>query len=203
MLAVGSFRFGMLFILVGIVGVCVGSIFQTVKSRPGGRSSGRQGSMSSRTASESGRWRAALLAAFDARFARFLLVGLSNTLVGFGVFQGLLRWPHEGALAVSLCQLVSYTVGTAWSFFWNGRFTFQSHAPVAKQGLRFVVVQLFMAGASSAGVALCVDVLGWAPTLSWFIVMAPVTIANFLLSRYWVFRSSPSARPGESNSGAG
>jgi putative flippase GtrA len=52
-------------------------------------------------------------------------------------------------------------------------------------------------------VALCVDVLSWAPTLSWFVIMAPVTIANFLLSRYWVFHSPVSARPGGSNPDAG
>jgi putative flippase GtrA len=159
--------------------------------------------MNSRPAGASMRLRAALLAAFDARFARFLMVGLSNSFVSFCVFQGLLRLPHEGALPVSLCQLVSYGAGVAWSFFWNGRFTFHSRAPVVKQGLRFVVVQLFMAGASAAGVALFVDVLGWAPTLSWFFVMAPVTIANFLLSRYWVFHSPPSIQPGGPGPDAG
>jgi putative flippase GtrA len=137
----------------------------------------------------SGRFRALLLAVFDARFARFLLVGLSNALVSFVVFQGLLRWFHDGALAVSLCQLASYTAGVAWSFYWNGRFTFRSQTLAAGQGLRFVVVQLALAGASAAGIALCVKGLGWAPTLSWFIIMAPVTLANFLLSRYWVFTS--------------
>jgi putative flippase GtrA len=161
------------------------------------------GWMNNRPAGATGRLRTALLVSFDTRFARFLLVGLSNSFVSFCVFQGLLRLLHEGALAVSLCQLVSYTAGVAWSFFWNSRFTFRSHAPVAKQGLRFAVVQLFMAGASSAGVALCVDVLSWAPTLSWFVIMAPVTIANFLLSRYWVFHSPVSARPGGSNPDAG
>ncbi len=150
--------------------------------------------MSDRLTRASGRLRVRLLAAFDARFARFLMVGLSNSFVSFCVFQGLLRLPHEASLPVSLCQLISYGAGVAWSFFWNGRFTFRSRAPVVKQGLRFVVVQLFMAGASAAGVALFVDILGWAPTLSWFIIMAPVTIANFLLSRYWVFHSPPSTR---------
>jgi putative flippase GtrA len=147
-----------------------------------------------------GRLRSVLLAAFDARFARFLLVGLSNSVVSFCVFQGLLRLSRQGALAVSICQFVSYAVGVVWSFFWNSRFTFHSRAPVARQGLRFVVVQLLMAGASTAGIGSCVKVLHWTPTLSWFVIMAPVTIANFLLSRYWVFPSRSSARPGGSNS---
>jgi putative flippase GtrA len=155
--------------------------------------------MSSRPAGASGRSWATLLAAFDERFARFLIVGLSNTIVSFCVFQGLLRLSHKGALAVSLSQFVSYTSGVVWSFFWNGRFTFHSHASVAKQAPRFVVVQLFMAGASTVGIGLCVDALRWAPTLSWFIVMVPVTIGNFLLSRFWVFNSRSSARPGGPN----
>jgi putative flippase GtrA len=156
--------------------------------------------MSDRPAGTSRRLRAVLRAAFEARFVRFLLVGLSNTVVSFCVFQGLLRLSRERALAVSLCQFASYSAGIAWSFFWNGRFTFRSHAPVVQQGFRFVVVQLFMAGASSAGIALCVGILGWAPTLSWFIIMVPVTIANFLLSRYWVFPSPAPALPGEPGS---
>jgi putative flippase GtrA len=149
------------------------------------------------------RSRAALLAVFDARFARFLLVGVSNTVVSFCVFQGLLRLTHGGARAASLCQFVSYTAGVAWSFFWNGRFTFRSHSATTKQGFRFVVVQLFMAGASTAGIGWCVDVLRWTPTPSWFIIMAPVTIGNYLLSRYWVFESRSSGRPGGSGSAAG
>jgi putative flippase GtrA len=159
--------------------------------------------MRDRPANAPGRLQARLEAAFDARFARFLLVGASNTVVSFLVFQGLLRLSHDGALAVSLCQFVSYAVGVVWSFFWNSRFTFHSHAPVAKQGLRFVIVQLLMAGVSTAGIWLCVDVMRWKPTPSWFVVLVPVTIANFLLSRYWVFHSRSSSRPGGPGSVAG
>lgn len=131
--------------------------------------------------------RNALLARFDGRFVRFVLVGASNTIVSFCVFEALVHLLRHAAFGITLAQFVGYSAGIVWSFVWNSRFTFHSRAPVVTRGVRFLVVQLSMALASTAGIGVCAHVLRWAPTPSWFAVMVPVTIGNFLLSKHWVF----------------
>jgi len=133
---------------------------------------------------------ALLSAMLNAQLGRFLLVGVSNFLVSFGVFQSLLALLHYRGLAVSVYQLISYAAGIAWSFSWNRRFTFRSNAPWPKEGTRFVPLQALLAISSSLMIGVCVERFELSPTTAWFVVMAIITAANFLLCRYWVFASS-------------
>lgn len=124
----------------------------------------------------------------DASFPRFMLVGASNFLVSFATFNLMLLVLPGGIYEVAASQLISYAVGTVWSFFWNRRFTFGSDAHAGRQAVRFVALQAALAVSSSALISHCVHGLGLSPRPAWFAVMAVVTVVNYALCRWWVFR---------------
>lgn len=131
----------------------------------------------------------------DPRLARFLIVGFSNFLISFGVFQLLLRLPDRFPFAVSLYQLISYGAGILWSFLWNRRFTFRSHGAVLEQGARFVSAQIVFALVSALAIGIAVDRFHLPPTPTWIGVMALITLTNFVVTKLWVF-GRDDARPG-------
>lgn len=79
---------------------------------------------------------------FDPTFFRFLLVGIINTLVGYGVMFGLynLAGLHTwGNWGYWLSTLANYTVGSLVSFFLNKHFTFRNKEKGISVVLRFAL----------------------------------------------------------------
>jgi putative flippase GtrA len=128
-------------------------------------------------------------------FRRFLAVGLSNFLISYGCFAVAIAALSSHAWRASLAQVVSYGCGMAWSYFWNRRWAFESRHAVAAEGTRFIATQLTCLIVSSASIGFAVDRLGLPPTLTWFLVMGPITLLNFALLRSWVFRNLRSGGP--------
>jgi putative flippase GtrA len=122
---------------------------------------------------------------------RFLAIGLSNLALSYGVFTLSMRLFARVELKALVSQLVTYTIGTTWSYYWNRRWTFTSKAPVAGEMTRFVILQIGCAAVSSGAVSAAVDVLHLEQNLAWFVVVGLVTVLNFALSRVWVFRKTP------------
>jgi putative flippase GtrA len=125
---------------------------------------------------------------FDGSFVRFVLVGLSNFVISFSVFRGLLALPWTFEFKATVSQIASYAAGTVWSFLWNRRFTFRSAGSIPRQAVRFFTLQAAMAGASAGLIGLFVDVMSLPATPTWLCVMGCVTIVNYLLCKRWVFR---------------
>ena len=79
---------------------------------------------------------------FDPTLFRFLLVGVVNTLVGYGVMFGLYNlaglhlWGDPGYW---ISSAANYLVGSVVSFFLNKHFTFEVREYSASQVLRFIV----------------------------------------------------------------
>lgn len=121
-------------------------------------------------------------------FLRFLMVGTSNFVISFTVFRLLLLAPVSSPLKIYACQLISFASGIVWSYFLNRRFTFRCEQPIGPQATRFVSLQVTFALLSSLSIGLLVNNLGVNPSLAWFGVMALVTIANYFLCRFWVYR---------------
>jgi len=119
---------------------------------------------------------------------RFIIVGMSNAVIGFTLFRVCLATPWDVPFKAALSQLVTYAVGITWSFWLNRRWTFKSQGSVAPQALRFTLLQVSLALLSSLAIGLAVDYGGYPATASWLVVMAGITLLNFFLSRLWAFR---------------
>ena len=122
------------------------------------------------------------------RFLRFLGVGLSNTAISFAAYSALIFLLPETPGMASIAQIVSYSVGIAWSYLWNRTLVFASRDRILGEGARFVVVQVGLMITSAAAIGLAVDGYGIGPLWAWVGVMAVVTLSNYLLLRLWAFR---------------
>lgn len=123
----------------------------------------------------------------DNRLIRFLLVGVSNTLISYLVFLLAYNILFVGNSLFS--QPLSYSAGIVWSYFWNRKWTFQSNSKVRQEFAGFVTIQFLLLLLSTLMVYLIVDTWNANATVGWVLVMTFITILNFLLTKEFVFRS--------------
>jgi putative flippase GtrA len=114
---------------------------------------------------------------------RFGVVGVSNTVIGGGVF-----WSLHRVMPAAAAQGIAYTLGTLWSYYWNRRWTFQSQGKVASEASRFFGLQIGFMLLSSALLGLLVDRAHLPSGACWLLVVAIITVLNFVASRYWAFK---------------
>jgi putative flippase GtrA len=122
------------------------------------------------------------------RLARFLGVGVVNTLVSFAVFRigGALLPDRPGTPTIA--QVGATAIAMAVSYALNRRWTFRSDAARRREALRFVAQQLAMLASSALLLELAIGVLRAPPTASWLVVTAALTGINYAAQRRFVFR---------------
>ena len=119
------------------------------------------------------------------RIARFLAVGVLNTLVGL--------------LAIYLCKLLlgtgdvvsnalGYAVGLANSFAWNRRWTFAHSGAVLPAAARFVIVFLIAYFLNLATVMAAIHLFGVNGYVAQALGIAPYTAFFYVGSRWFAFR---------------
>jgi putative flippase GtrA len=135
------------------------------------------------------------------RFARFVIVGCSNALIGYGVFSFLIRsglFPDH--LRIVLSQVCSYASGVIWAFFWSRGWAFddaESAAPsLHGQAFRFALLQIWSMILSVALVGMLIEHLGWPPSAGWISAMSVVTVVHYAGMSVWVFPPAKRARVG-------
>lgn len=122
------------------------------------------------------------------QFLKFNAVGLLNTLIDFAVFTLL----HSLGMFNTPAQIISYSAGTANSFFWNKKVTFRDRA-AGKEGfdrlqlVKFIVLNLVVLGISVLLMHLLTDSFGIQVLIAKVLVTFVTVIINFFGSRMWVF----------------
>jgi putative flippase GtrA len=114
---------------------------------------------------------------------RFVVVGVSNALLSYVVFQ--LCFAALGVAWIS--QAIGYAAGIGWSFLWNSLWTFKTGSLSNRRFIRFIGTQVAFLVLSSVALGFAVDRMGWNSTTSWLAIMAVVTVANYVVSRSYVF----------------
>lgn len=123
------------------------------------------------------------------QFLKFNAVGLLNTLIDFAVFTLL----HSLGMMNTPAQIISYSAGTANSFFWNKKVTFKDKSQTSKdsfdrmQLVRFIILNLVVLGISVLLMHLLTDKFGVQVLISKVLVTFVTVIINFFGSRKWVF----------------
>jgi putative flippase GtrA len=137
--------------------------------------------------------------AIIAQFARFSLVGGSNTLVDLLAFN-LLLWlmPTQDAMILTVFNSLAYLVGAVNSFCWNRRWTFESRSQVTReQLLRFTMVtgvgifcnDVFLGIASSLLSGMRLEGIVWA-NIAKVIAIACSFLVSYIGMRFMVFTRS-------------
>jgi putative flippase GtrA len=123
------------------------------------------------------------------QFLKFNAVGLLNTLIDFAVFTLL----HSLGMVNTAAQIISYSAGTANSFFWNKKVTFRDRDRGSKESfdrmqlVRFIVLNLVVLGISVLLMHVLTDNFGIQVLISKVLVTFVTVIINFFGSRKWVF----------------
>jgi putative flippase GtrA len=111
-------------------------------------------------------------------FFRFLLVGGSNTLLGYALYYLLL-----GFIPYLYAYTVSYCIGIMFSYVMNSRFVFHQPLSLARF-LQFPIVYVIQYGLGVAILWLLVGQLSISPELAMLGVVAATIPVTFLTSRF-------------------
>ena len=121
------------------------------------------------------------------QLSRFIIIGFSNTFIGYIVF--IVTYNSFLAGNVFSSQCISYSVGILWSFVWNMKWTFSSKRHKWKLFLPFFFLQIALLFSSAFLLTVAKQNLNWNISLIWLCVMAIITIANFALLKFLVFKA--------------
>lgn len=119
------------------------------------------------------------------RVAKFLAVGVLNTLVGLGTIY-LCKW--LGGIGDVTANIIGYAVGLANSFAWNRRWTFRHTGAVLPAIAKFLAVFLIAYLLNLGTVMAAIHGFGVNSYLAHAIGIAPYTAFFYLGSRLFVFR---------------
>jgi putative flippase GtrA len=127
------------------------------------------------------------------QFARFVLVGVSNTALSWLAYAALLAVGAEAAPAAA----AAFALGAFNGYLWNSRWTFRA---VRRRFalVRYVAVQLMGMGATSAIVWALAAPAG--RYTAYAVATVTVTIATFTANRYWTFARPAGSRAQEIHS---
>ena len=137
---------------------------------------------------------------FDPTFFRFILVGIVNTLVGYGVMFGLynLAGLHRlGDTGYWISSAANYVVGSVVSFFLNKHFTFRNRETGSAVVIRFIVnisvCYLLAYGLAKPAMAWALGGLGLSGQLQGNLTMLAgsclFVALNYLGQRFFAFKT--------------
>jgi putative flippase GtrA len=121
------------------------------------------------------------------QFALFVLVGVLNTLFGYGCYALLLRL----GLHYGLAALLGTILGVLFNFRTTGRLVFQNHDNRLLG--RFILVYVVGYGANVAGLW-ALQKLNFDPYEGGALMLAPSALLTFLLQKRYVFIQGALAR---------
>jgi putative flippase GtrA len=123
--------------------------------------------------------------------ARFVIVGLANTLCGLTVIYGAKFFLGLGDVAANA---LGYGVGLTVSFVLNKNWTFGYEGPVTAAVVRYLVVFLIAYAINLAVVVALIDQWAINGYLAQALGVVPYTVSFFLMAKYFAFRLAASAR---------
>jgi putative flippase GtrA len=119
------------------------------------------------------------------QFAKFAIVGVSNTVLFFATYTLLVKGLGVYYL---LASAIAFAVGATNGFLLNRRFTFPGHVGDALTPVRWTIVQAGGLGCNELLLFLLVTGLGLDELLGQAVAIGFVVVATFFANRAWTFR---------------
>jgi putative flippase GtrA len=123
-----------------------------------------------------------------ARFFRFGLAGVANTLVGLGIIAALDLGLH---VRPAIANAVGYAAGIALSFVLSRQFVFRSQRPARAAAPRFLLSAAIAFAVNQVVLAAAGHLLGGDPAsrlAAQVCGMISYTLTLFVLGRFWIFK---------------
>ena len=121
---------------------------------------------------------------FSLELARYVAVGMANTVVGYGVIC-LLKWGF--AVQDYKANFFGYALGLVVSYVLHARWTFLFRGSLNSAALRFVALVAVSYGANLCVTAIAIEVLRLNSYLGQLAGVAPYALISYLGSKYFVF----------------
>jgi putative flippase GtrA len=123
-----------------------------------------------------------------AQIAKFMTVGVLNTLIDAGTYFILTRGLGLMAMPV-LAKSIAYVVGMINSFFWNRNWTFKSQTSTRRAAFLFTLTHIVALGINAGVMALCINVLALPEIIGIALATISAFIWNFALNKLLVFQA--------------
>ncbi len=121
------------------------------------------------------------------QFIKFGIVGVSSTVIDWGIFYLL----NHFAVYYLTAKVLSFSVAVFNSFFWNRRWTFRSQNPNrSKEFTKFLVIALVGLSINALIMYIAVSVFGTRKIVGLIFATGIVTFWNFLANKFYTFRGS-------------
>lgn len=117
------------------------------------------------------------------QLSKFGLVGVLNTLVGYGAFFILLSYTNY---LISL--VISHILGVTHSYIWNKYWIFKSDKILLNEFLKFNSVYVAVFLTNALVLIFFVNALDLDPRIGQLIALPVVTMISFAGHKYWSFR---------------
>ena len=121
----------------------------------------------------------------------YLIVGGLTTVVSLGVYYGCVLTILDPEVAVQLqaANIISWIAAVTFAYFTNRKFVFESkNENKLKEATAFYGSRVTTLLIDMGCMFLMVTLLGWNDKIAKLIVQVIVTVANYVLSKFIVFR---------------
>ena len=115
---------------------------------------------------------------------RFIIVGILNTIVGYGVYALLVFV----GLNYLIANTISTIIGVIHSYIWNRLYTFKSNNKVKTEVPRFIGVYLLSYIIGMITLYIFKDILNISSYIAGFINLFITTLVSFFGHKYFSFR---------------
>ena len=125
---------------------------------------------------------------FVRQLFKFLIVGVLNTAIQYVVFVFLYSIAGINYLVASTA---GYCLGMVNSYLLNRRWTFASgNVQILGEAIRFTAVNLAALGTNAGLLFLLVSIQNMQPQIAQLWAIAGSVIVNFVLNKFWTFKSA-------------
>lgn len=121
---------------------------------------------------------------------RYIFVGVLTTVVGLSVYYGLVLTvlSPENPIQLQLANIASWLMAATFAYVANRKIVFNSYSKnIIREMKDFYLARIGTLLLEAIEMFILVTVLGWNDKISKIIVTFTVIIANYFLSKLWVF----------------
>ena len=117
-------------------------------------------------------------------FCKFVIVGIVNTIINYGIFILLLR---KVDIIYFIAGAIGFLSGSVSGFFLNRFWTFKCNVPIGTGYSKYFIIQLLCLGAHVITQISVTEILGVPELISQLVGITVTTFMNYFLSRKIVF----------------
>ena len=121
----------------------------------------------------------------------YLIVGGLTTVVSLGTYYGCTLTVLDAAVPLQLqaANVLSWIAAVTFAYFTNRKYVFESrNQHILKEAAAFYASRLSTLLMDMGLMFLMVTILGWDDKIAKLIVQVVVTIANYVISKFFVFK---------------